>query len=93
MRKLQHTSSLKPFMKLLLSERKMSKFMLSMIEENGDVTTKEFDTDYLYDILERTEDFLRGCGFVFEGQLEIVNDQKQTPEKPLFDESFTVSFK
>jgi uncharacterized protein YuzB (UPF0349 family) len=71
----------------------MSKFMLSMIEENGDITTKEFQADYLYDILERMEDFLRGCSFCFNGHLEIVDDEKVTPEKPVFNESFTVSFK
>ena len=93
MKKLRYMSSLKPFMKLSLSENEMSKFMLSMIQENGDVTTKEFDTDYLYDVLDRTEEFLRGCGFYFNGRLEIVEEEKESPQKPLFDETFTVSFK
>jgi rubrerythrin len=38
--------------------------------------TTEFRTDYLPDVLENTELFLRGCGFYFEGQLDIVDEDK-----------------
>ena len=51
----------------------MSKFMLTSICEDI-VTTKEFDSEYLYDVVERFEEFLRGCGYYFEGRLDIVND-------------------
>jgi hypothetical protein len=68
----------------------MSKFILTSIQEEV-LTTKEFESDYLYDVLERFEEFLRGCGYYFEGQLDIVNDQ-QKEETPIKDESFTVSF-
>lgn len=33
---------------------------------------REFETDYLYDVLPELEDFLRGAGFHFNGNLEIV---------------------
>ena len=34
----------------------------------------EFEAESLGSILEQFEMFLRGCGYVFEGQLDIVND-------------------
>ena len=34
----------------------------------------EFEAESLSNILEQFEMFLRGCGYVFEGQLDIVND-------------------
>lgn len=37
-------------------------------------TTKEFETDYLYDVISQFEEFLRGCGFVFEGHLDTFDD-------------------
>ena len=43
----------------------------------GDVTSKtthEFEVDYLPDVLENIELFLRGAGFVFDGNLDFVND-------------------
>ena len=38
--------------------------------------TTEFRTDYLPEVLENTELFLRGCGFYFEGQLDIIDEDK-----------------
>jgi hypothetical protein len=34
----------------------------------------EFEAETLTDILEQFEMFLRGCGYVFDGQLDIVDD-------------------
>jgi len=34
----------------------------------------EFEAESLGSILEQFEMFLRGCGYVFEGQIDIVND-------------------
>mgnify|MGYP001214830262 CR=1 FL=1 len=48
--------------------------------------TYEFDQEYLPLILEQMEQFLRGVGFVIDGQLMIVNEE--TPEK--IDNSFPV---
>jgi len=66
----------------------MGKYILSE-ENDGVVTKKEFDSDYLYDVIDRFEEFLRGCGFFFDGRLEIVNDK---PDQHEIDETFTVSF-
>jgi hypothetical protein len=67
----------------------MSKFTFTQVYEDQ-VTTKEFETDYLFDVVERFEEFLRGCGFYFHGRLDIVNDDIDSTELP--DESFQVSF-
>ena len=91
-------------MKLLLSENIMSKF--KFVSENrpfvdGDVsiTTKEFDAEYLYDVLSEFENFLRGCGYVFRGQLDFVEDDEETFDDeedldfstPLFDDTITIT--
>lgn len=52
----------------------MSKFILTSFQDEN-VTTKEFESEYLFDVVERFEEFLRGCGYFFEGTLEIVNDE------------------
>jgi hypothetical protein len=43
-------------------------------------TTHEFEVDYLPDVLQNMELFLRGVGFVFDGNLDIVNDFEEPPE-------------
>jgi hypothetical protein len=40
----------------------------------------EFEAESLSNILEQFEMFLRGCGYVFEGQIDIVNDFVETTE-------------
>lgn len=42
-------------------------------EEDGTVTTKSFECDYLGEVVDKTADFYRGIGFVFN-ELSIVND-------------------
>jgi hypothetical protein len=41
-------------------------------EDGGTKIQHELDSDYLYEIVEHFEDFLRGCGFVFN-RLDINN--------------------
>tara|TARA_R110000822_G_scaffold138161_1_gene275763 strand:- start:119 stop:400 length:282 start_codon:yes stop_codon:yes gene_type:complete len=40
----------------------------------------EFTADSLSHVLEQFEMFLRGCGYVFEGQIDIVDDFAKNPE-------------
>ena len=40
----------------------------------GSKTTREFEADYLPNVLEELELFLKGAGFVFDGNLDFVND-------------------
>lgn len=78
------------------------KFKFTASEDNTH-TTKEFETDYLYEVIPQFEEFLRGCGFVFDGHLDtfedIVEDKKLTKyEKwlkkqesmPLYDEDVDI---
>jgi hypothetical protein len=44
----------------------------------------EFEAESLSSILEQFEMFLRGCGYVFEGQIDIVNDFAENPETAEF---------
>jgi hypothetical protein len=48
-------------------------------------TTVEFSADYLPDILEQFEMFLRGSGFHFSGTLDFVSDEEYYGEIPDFD--------
>jgi len=43
-------------------------------EYGGSTTTREFSEDYLPHVLNEIELFLKGAGFVFNGNLDIVND-------------------
>ena len=43
-------------------------------EYGGSRTTREFTADYLPDVLSEVELFLKGAGFVFNGNLDFVND-------------------
>ena len=75
-------------MKQLLSEERMSKFTFTQTYDDT-VTTKEFETDYLYEVIERFEEFLRGCGFYFNGTIDVVEDET---EENMVDKTITVSF-
>lgn len=41
-------------------------FTLTCRDEDGTITRKEFDGNYLDDVVSKTQDFLHGVGFVFE---------------------------
>ena len=41
-------------------------FTMSCRDEDGTVTEKRFDGIFLDDVVAKTEDFLKGVGFVFE---------------------------
>ena len=49
-------------------------------EFGGSKTTREFEADYLPDVLTEVELFLKGAGFVFDGNLDFVNDFENEPE-------------
>jgi hypothetical protein len=56
------------------------KFKLVCEYEEGDVITHEFNKVLLSDVLMRMQDFLKGCGFVFDGTLDIVSDEEMYPQ-------------
>jgi hypothetical protein len=54
--------------------------LIAKDEFEGATTTREFNVDYLPDVLSEIELFLRGAGFVFNGNLDFVNDLESEPE-------------
>jgi glutaredoxin-related protein len=48
----------------------------SVFEDNQANTTMEFESVDLGEIVANFEDFLRGCGFRFDGVLDFVEDEK-----------------
>ena len=57
------------------------KYKLIAEDEFGSsTTTREFQADYLPDVLSEVELFLKGAGFVFNGNLDFVNDFETEPE-------------
>lgn len=55
----------------------MPNFIFTCID-GDDITTKEFQTEYLYDVIEHFEYFLKGSGYVFDGTLDIVEDNTES---------------
>ena len=44
----------------------MPKFRFECIDDDNVVTTKTFEPAYLQECVEQSQDFLHGCGFVFD---------------------------
>lgn len=59
----------------------MPKFYLSATDEDGTVSKKEFETDYLQDVVDKTSDFLAGVGYCF-GELVTTPSVESTPKLP-----------
>lgn len=62
----------------------MAKYTLICEHDEFDGTLKtstEFRSDFLPEVLENVELFLRGAGFYFDGRLEIFNDDVQIEEE------------
>jgi hypothetical protein len=63
-------------MALGLYERKNEmKFTLIAEHETGEKITYEFENDYLYNVLDNVDLFLRGAGFVPEGTLAYTEEE------------------
>ncbi|AIX21134.1 hypothetical protein Syn7803C89_29 [Synechococcus phage ACG-2014d] len=67
---------------LLISDMQ---FTLTAVDDDGTVTTKEFQSVFLKDTVEKSADFLRGVGYFFDELSIIVNeetpyDDDTTPE-------------
>ena len=60
----------------------MPQFTLTYVDEDSTVTTKEFDAMLLNEVVEKTQDFLKGVGFVFE---ELHTQVYPVPESDLDD--------
>ena len=49
----------------------MHQFTLTCTDEDETITSKEFDATILTEVVEKTQDFLHGVGYVFE-ELQVV---------------------
>ena len=59
----------------------MPKFTL-ICDHGNEKTTVEFEKDYLPEVLENLEMFLRGAGYYFDGTLDFVDDEYADQEVP-----------
>jgi hypothetical protein len=58
----------------------MSKFTFK--HENDDCLIEHsYNEEYLHNVVMRMEEFLRGCGFIFDGSLEIVENSEKSIEQ------------
>lgn len=62
------------------------RFTLNQSYDNVDIT-HTFETPLLSEVLEQMEHFLRGCGFVFDGQLDVVSDNEKHPGTTLDEQT------
>ena len=63
----------------------MPKFTLISEHNTGEKITLEFNKEYLPDILHEFEMFLKGAGFHFSGNLDIVENEYQGQGFAQFD--------
>jgi hypothetical protein len=72
----------------------MPKFILTCEHDypTGSRNTLEFEADYLPTVLEHFRQFLKGCTFEFDGELEIVDvDYSQKPSEDECGEDYSDS--
>tara|TARA_B100001778_G_scaffold153773_1_gene126307 strand:- start:5456 stop:5707 length:252 start_codon:yes stop_codon:yes gene_type:complete len=62
----------------------MPSFKLICTDEDSTVTTKEFESAYLQEVVEKTGDFLKGVGYYFD-DLTVIKVQEVSEE---VDESY-----
>lgn len=64
----------------------MSKFKFICENDDNSKIQYEYESDYLYDVVVKFEDFLKGCGFGF-GKLEVSEEESElyiaTPPEPV----------
>tara|TARA_B100000287_G_scaffold215933_1_gene203688 strand:+ start:6690 stop:6944 length:255 start_codon:yes stop_codon:yes gene_type:complete len=65
----------------------MPTFTLTCTDEDSTVTTKEFKSAYLQDVVEKTGDFLRGVGYYFDDLTIVkVEETEETIEDDSYEE-------
>lgn len=73
-------------------EMKMKYTLIAEDEFGGAKTTREFQADYLPDVLSEVELFLRGAGFFFTGNLDFVDFAETDTDFELEPEWHTEEF-
>jgi hypothetical protein len=67
----------------------MPKFTLIAEYEDGMKMTTEFNEEYIHTVVDNMGMFLRGVGFVFNGNLEIVEDEYPTTDTSALDSAWS----
>ena len=55
----------------------MPSFILTAIDDDGTNTTKEFTCEGLKEVVEKTSDFLKGVGYVFDDLTYTVQQEQE----------------
>ena len=55
----------------------MPQFTLTCTDEDETITSKEFDATILTEVVEKTQDFLHGVGYVFE-ELQVLEQNTES---------------
>ena len=55
----------------------MPSFILTAIDDDGTNTTKEFKSEGLKEVVEKTSDFLKGVGYFFDDLTYTVQQQQE----------------
>ena len=63
------------------------KFTLIAEHETGEKVTYEFENDYLYNVLDNVDLFLRGAGFVPDGTLAYTEEEVYGMDEEAVDHS------
>jgi len=63
------------------------KFTLVCEHDDSTKVTYEFNNIMLSDTLENMQNFLKGCGFVFDGLLDIVDENGEQQPHDIFVET------
>ena len=74
----------------------MPKFTLICDHSNSldtDVRTHTFKSEYIHDVLEHIEYFLKGAGYIFDGVVDIVPRDGEWVGQPMYDEMDVLSTK
>ncbi len=59
----------------------MPQFTLTCTDDDNTVTSKDFEATILNEVVEKTQDFLHGVGYVFE-ELQVVEEvEEETAEE------------
>ena len=53
----------------------MPRFILTATEEDKTITTKEFESSYITDVVDKASDFFRGVGFCFD-EISVSNESR-----------------
>tara|TARA_B100001996_G_scaffold366320_1_gene336934 strand:- start:552 stop:803 length:252 start_codon:yes stop_codon:yes gene_type:complete len=53
----------------------MPRFILTATDDDNTITSKEFDSSYITDVVDKASDFFRGVGFCFD-EISVSNESR-----------------